>query len=439
MICATCGATTTDEVCACGDSPLLRGRYRLEEVLGEHGAARTFAARGDEGNEVVVKELMLRKTASMKEVELFERESQVLRSLDHPAIPRHLDHFVVERGKTVTFYTVVERVDGETLQAMLDSRRFEQREVAELVVDLLAALRHLAAQSPVVVHRDIKPSNILVGADGVRLVGFGAARVVAETLHTAGSTMAGTYGYMAPEQLFGAAGPASDLYSVGATAVALLTRTSPDELLDDSRRIRWRHAASLSREMADAIDSMLALDPAERPKNLEALARRFEASADAPIVAAGSTALTVARVSPTFKAVTHRALEGGTIWGAPALAAVLALAGIVGMTTDPLGMALFFLVPVGLLVYGFWRYQKVQRQWQLIRSTSPVPALLKDRQANANFHVVDFEFEHEGERKVVSNRVDLELYSVATPGTEAVVWVDAEDPERSIFWLLEDD
>lgn len=82
-------AEASDEVIA--------GRYELVDEIGRGGQALTFLARDRQTDEhVVLKELDLRRAGDWKAVELFEREGQVLRSLDHPAIPKLLNAFVEE-------------------------------------------------------------------------------------------------------------------------------------------------------------------------------------------------------------------------------------------------------------------------------------------------------------------------------------------------------
>ncbi|MCP4808754.1 MAG: hypothetical protein GY913_16105 [Proteobacteria bacterium] len=80
-----------------------------------------------------------------------------------------------------------------------------------------------------------------------------------------GSTVAGTFGYMAPEQFAGDATPASDVYALGALAVALLTRRDPQSLLGLDRHLHWQPHASVRPGTASLIDAMLAEEPAERP------------------------------------------------------------------------------------------------------------------------------------------------------------------------------
>jgi serine/threonine protein kinase len=101
------------------------------------------------------------------------------------------------------------------------------------MMQLLDILKQLHAHEPPVIHRDIKPSNILLKALGgddyeVYLIDFGA--VANPQVQGGGSTVAGTFGYMAPEQLTGKPCPASDIYSLAAVAVYLISGRSPADM-----------------------------------------------------------------------------------------------------------------------------------------------------------------------------------------------------------------
>ena len=103
---------------------------------------------------------------------------------------------------------------------------------------LLEVLTYLGQRNPPVVHRDIKPANIMIDdALTVKLVDFGAAKDKMSSHTALGSTIVGTYGYMAPEQFQGQACPQSDIYAVGATLIHCLTGTSPSDL--PHTRMRW--------------------------------------------------------------------------------------------------------------------------------------------------------------------------------------------------------
>ncbi len=203
-----------------------QGRYALLCRLGQGSQAETFRAVDKAlGAEVAIKRFDVREAKAWKDVELAEREALVLRSLSHPNLPAYQDHFE-EDGR---LYLVTEYVPGIDLGELLRSGgRLSNPELLVLTATLAEILAYLASRTPVVVHRDIKPRNIIRTPEGrFVLVDFGSVR---DGLRPeGGSTVAGTFGYMAPEQFQGRALPATDVYGVGVTLLALLTGSSPDQ------------------------------------------------------------------------------------------------------------------------------------------------------------------------------------------------------------------
>jgi serine/threonine protein kinase len=105
--------------------------------------------------------------------------------------------------------------------------------------------------TPPVIHRDIKPQNIIRQEDGrVFLVDFGAVQDVYHNTLTAGSTVAGTYGYMAPEQFRGRTVLANDLYGLGVTLIFLLTQKSPVDLPKRKLKIEFRSQVRITKQFA---------------------------------------------------------------------------------------------------------------------------------------------------------------------------------------------
>jgi hypothetical protein len=243
------------------------GRYRITRLLGEGSQASTYAAVDVlRGREVAVKQFRVKGATSWKEVELAEREAAVLRELDHPLLPRFVEHF--EEGGEL--FLVTELVEGESLAVLRKKGlRLSDGDILRMLGDLAEALHYLHFRSPPVIHRDIKPGNVMRRADGrYVLVDFGAVRAKLEP--KGGSTVVGTFGFMAPEQFQGRAMPQSDVYSVGATMLALITGVDPDELPHKGLRIDV-DAALGSRaggRLAQALAAMVDPDPDTRPKEL---------------------------------------------------------------------------------------------------------------------------------------------------------------------------
>jgi serine/threonine protein kinase len=116
------------------------------------------------------------------------------------------------------------------------------------------------------VHRDIKPSNILRAPDGkLALVDFGGVLDVAR--ESGGSTIVGTFGYMAPEQLHGQAMPATDLYALGATIVALAGGVEPEDVPRKGLRMDLdKHLPTIDAKLREVLTAMTDPDPEKRPQ-----------------------------------------------------------------------------------------------------------------------------------------------------------------------------
>lgn len=248
------------------------GRYVVLGVLGEGSQGATLdAVDKRDGRLVAIKRFQVKGARSWKDVELAEREASVIRDLSHPLLPAHVEHF--EEGGAL--YLAMEKIDGEDLGAV--RRRggtFGREEVVRLLHDAATVLEYLHGRSPPVIHRDIKPSNLIRRADtgGFVLVDFGSVR--AGLRPAGGSTVAGTFGYMAPEQFQGRAGPASDVYGVGVTALTLLTGIEPEDMPHRGLAIDVR--ATLAAGMRDArdealirvLEAMLEVDPDRRASRI---------------------------------------------------------------------------------------------------------------------------------------------------------------------------
>lgn len=221
MLCAACSETLpepADRGPKCQGETALDGRYVLDSVVGSGALGTTYrAVRLADQMVVAIKELSMRRADSLKTLELCEREARVLRQLDHPGIPHYLDDFHVGTGKQTSYYIVQELIEGRTLAEMMETKRFHETEILELAGAIVEILRYLHHRAPPVIHRDIKPGNIMVRTDrkitepgAVVLIDFGAVRDVMKDPALGGSTVAGTFGYMAPEQFRGVATPATD-------------------------------------------------------------------------------------------------------------------------------------------------------------------------------------------------------------------------------------
>lgn len=212
------------------------GRYRAISLLGQGGFGRTFLAIDElkpSKPRCVIKQFLPEvkgKNAIKKATELFEREAARLDELGkHQQIPELLAFFNQEDRK----YLIQEFIDGEDLYKELQRAGvFSQAKIEELLHDLLSVLDFVHQNN--VIHRDIKPENIIRRKKDNKLVlvDFGAAKETIAGNTSVVGTIIGSAAYIAPEQAVGKAKFASDLYSLGATCLHLLTDIEPTELFD---------------------------------------------------------------------------------------------------------------------------------------------------------------------------------------------------------------
>ena len=243
------------------NSEIFNQRYQVQRELGRQTGRRTFLALDlHSSQQVVVKILYLGQDFDWQDLKLFQREAETLKALDYPAIPRYLDYFELDTPDDKGFGLVQTYVGAKSLEEHLQAgRTFSEAEVKELTRSLLTILSYLHHQQPSVIHRDIKPSNILLtnrsgnSIGQIYLVDFGSVQTLAA--QEGGTiTVVGTYGYMPPEQFGGRVTPASDLYSLGATLIYLVTGLHPTELPQQELRIQFRQSCNLSLEFADWLE-----------------------------------------------------------------------------------------------------------------------------------------------------------------------------------------
>lgn len=185
-------------------------------------------------------------------LKLFEQEIETLKIANHPAISKYLDSFELDISGQKGFVLVQSYIAVPSLEDYLQNgRQFSELDVKHIVRSLLEILRDLHDQNPPIIHQNIKPSNILLTdrsghSNGqVYLIDFGLVQLLASQVEETVASVR-TRAYMPPEQLEGTSSPASDLYSVGVTAIALLTRTHPADLPQENLYIQFESFTSIS-------------------------------------------------------------------------------------------------------------------------------------------------------------------------------------------------
>ena len=212
---------------------ILAKKYSVVKLIYRCTHGITYKAQTiTSGKPVFIKSIYFENASDWKVLELFEREASVLAQLNHDGIPLYIDSFKVKTQNSLSFYIVQEFIEGlsleEKVQAGWKPGEANVKRVAREILNILIYLQSLA---PPVIHRDITPRNVIVGNSGqIYLVDFGGCRDLYRNTVTCGSTIVGTFGYMAPEQFSGQAKVASDLYGLGTTLLNLLTGKSPADL-----------------------------------------------------------------------------------------------------------------------------------------------------------------------------------------------------------------
>lgn len=208
--------------------------YQVISELGRNreGGRITYLANVLNSNQqVVIKEFCFASdSASWSGVKACEREIEILQQLNHSRIPRYVASFEMPG----VFYIVQEYKNAPSLGLR---RSFHPEEIKQIALSILEILVYLQKQVPPIIHRDIKPENILVDEQlNAYVVDFGLAKIQGAKIGLS-SFVAGTPGFIPPEEQFGdSLTKASDLYSLGATLVCLLTNTRPvdiGKLIDD--------------------------------------------------------------------------------------------------------------------------------------------------------------------------------------------------------------
>ncbi len=228
-------------------SARLRDRYEILHAIGHAFGYQQFLAHDiQQQRRVVIKSLTVKENTPNGDISCFEREISLLKSLNHPTIPLHIDSFSLDTNLDMALDMAAgadadqssatpkskERVlvqahhhGSEQLLAGPDNvgQRYGEADIRAIAKQLLQGLVYLHSKG--LVHRDIKPSNIVISAQLGELgqVSWLTLSSVQYVQAQRSDAMVGTYGYMPPEQVGGQATFASDLYSLGATLIYLVT------------------------------------------------------------------------------------------------------------------------------------------------------------------------------------------------------------------------
>src|SRR6185312_1175244 len=241
--------------------------FRIVKTLGQGGMGVVYEAM-DLGLQrtVALKKLRSEIADSPRERARFLKEARTVAALKHPNIVEI--HSIHEDAEGL--FLVFEKVDGQSLHEKLDHGALRPAEAVSYLRQIAMALDH--AHNAGVVHQDLKPANIMVAGDRAKVMDFGIARRVQETMSTLSRVeVAGTPAYMAPEQELGqAVTPAADVFALGACTYQLLTGRVPfpggGMMMKAEKKFRPASeiAPSLPKAADDVIARALEPEPAKR-------------------------------------------------------------------------------------------------------------------------------------------------------------------------------
>lgn len=253
---------------------IIDGKYEILKLTGRGGMSKVWLAMDTHVNKQwAVKEIdkTTREFKDTVDEKQTRREIEIMRRLDHPALPRIVD--VIEDEESLCI--VMDYIEGETLLQILKTRgTAEQETVVSWMLDVCDAITHLHSFDPPIIYRDMKPSNVMLTRDQrIKIVDFGIAKDYREGLED--TQPLGTKGYASPEHWSKRTDVRSDVYSIGATMYHLLTGKDPSQPPYHMVPIR-----QINKDLSSGLEKILikatANDPDERYQSVADLANALE-------------------------------------------------------------------------------------------------------------------------------------------------------------------
>ena len=263
------------------DVPSLVHGWVIGAPVAEGGQGRLFDARGPDEERGVLKLLRPELATDVEACQRLALEAELAASITHDAVVKVHDHGQLQDGR---LYLIMERLEGADLRARIDTEALTPDEARALCVRLCDGLQ--AIHDAGVLHRDLKPANVfLVDGDMARakVVDFGIAQRLESTpASDPFDVVLGTVEYMSPEQLqLDPIDHRSDLYALGLviyeSVAGQLPWTGELEVQVAMQRLvkPAPRPEGVTDALWDAIDAVLAIDPAERPADARALGERL--------------------------------------------------------------------------------------------------------------------------------------------------------------------
>jgi serine/threonine protein kinase len=453
------------------EGTMIDGRYLIERELGRGGIGVVYFARDQQlmGKPVVIKillEQVFETDADGWVKKKFRQEVEALARIDHPGVVGVLQTGEMADGRP---YLVMQYIEGKNLRSVMKAEGMNLHHIAQIVRQIGQALT--SAHDRGIYHRDLKPENIMLQALGedeehVKLIDFGVATVkdsqVAANRPT--TMVAGTVGYMAPEQMIGKPSASSDIYALGVIAYEMVTGRrpfnpeSPYQLLEmqrDGVRVKPSDLRPSLPEGAQAVIlKALSFEQQERP----ARARDFgEELSRALLTEAGSaplsrTASTAHNLNSAAKSVVTRRRDSqvATIAQAPLRIALLYKRNaqpddhVLGLLESELRAQGHDVFIDRHLTVGVEWAKEIERQ---VRTADAVIPLLSAQSMTSEMIAYEVQIAHEaaeqqeGKPRLLPVRIDYEgalpdpLASILAP-IQYVLWSGNEDDDRLTEELL---
>ncbi|MBN3905201.1 MAG: serine/threonine protein kinase [Nostoc sp. NMS1] len=238
----------------------INGRYKVIETLGKGGFGCTYLVRDLTNNgQYAAKNLTFARNNSMfsKVEELFEREVETMKELNHSQIPEFIEYLKVNQE----LYLIQEYIPGVTLEEEITSgKKYNEEEIICLLNEILEILKYIHNLPKKIIHRDIKPVNIIrrKNDDKLVLIDYGGVKYFAQTKCMQSQTpptVISSGDYTPPEQKGGEAKLCSDIYALGVTAIAAIT--SNNLPTDRNGEITCENLANISPELKRILSKMI--------------------------------------------------------------------------------------------------------------------------------------------------------------------------------------
>ncbi|MEH2290849.1 protein kinase domain-containing protein [Nostoc sp.] len=333
---------------------LLNNRYQVIQVIGAGGFGETFLAEDvhmPSRRRCVIKQLKPITNNDPQTYQLiqqrFEREATTLEFLGESShqIPKLYAYFS-ENGQ---FYLVQEWIHGQTLTQIVEAKGFEsETAVRQILLSLLSVLDYIHSKG--IIHRDIKPENIILrSVDGEPvLIDFGAVKetirsVVNSPGYPTRSLVIGTPGYMSSEQAVGRPVYATDIYSLGLTAIYLLTGKHPQELLTDLKtgEILWQqHVPNVSSQLATVLNQAIKPHAGDRYSTASKMLYALQSAANTSTVSFSATATSTQQTQPLYypqknSAIPVSSTSSGNWQKSAVIVGSLLIGGLIGAVAIP--------------------------------------------------------------------------------------------------------